>query len=206
MTLKSSGLFVTLDGPGGVGKSTALELSAVQLDNAGALVHTTVEPSRASLGYLARHGTETYQGRELACLIAADRYHHVRTEVQPALDQGYVVLCDRYIASSLVLQRLDGVDQQMIWELNRHVLRPDLSVILTAAPGVIAKRLQARGAHSRFERMHDNSAREATLFTEAATFLQEAGFHTLVIDCTTRSPAQVAEAVSHEITALLTGR
>ncbi|MEU5425173.1 dTMP kinase [Streptomyces olivoreticuli] len=206
MTVEGRGLFVAVDGPGGVGKSTAVQLCTIESDRAGLLVHATVEPSRSPLGDMARRGTETYQGMALACLVAADRYHHVRTEVQPALDQGYLVLCDRYIASSLVLQRVDGVDLQTVWELNRHALRPDLSVILTADPEVIAKRLQDRGAHSRFERMEDSSVREATLFTEAATFLQESGFRTLVIDCTTRSPAQVAEAISNEITALLTGR
>ncbi|MEU6071861.1 hypothetical protein ABZ864_47440 [Streptomyces sp. NPDC047082] len=45
----------------------------------------------------------------MACLVAADRYHHLAQEIRPALQRGNVVLCDRYIASSLVLQVIDGL-------------------------------------------------------------------------------------------------
>ncbi|WP_405993079.1 dTMP kinase [Streptomyces sp. NBC_00986] len=200
MTANDQGLFVTIDGPGGVGKSTALEHTRARLTRHGLRVHSTREPSGTSLGELARHGTETYRGLSLACLVAADRYHHIETEIQPAVERGEIVLCDRYIASSLVLQRLDDVPVETVWALNSHARRPDLSVILTAEPGVIAQRLRARGAHSRFEKMPDGSKKETTLFAEAATFLQEAGFATLVVDCTSRTPAETADIIAAEIT------
>ncbi|HKS50107.1 MAG TPA: hypothetical protein VJT49_34380 [Amycolatopsis sp.] len=69
----------------------------------------------------------------LACLCAADRHHQFATEIVPALREGQVVVCDRYVASSLVLQGLDGLSAEVVWQLNHGVYRPDLSVILTVA-------------------------------------------------------------------------
>ncbi|GAB3902165.1 hypothetical protein GCM10029964_092110 [Kibdelosporangium lantanae] len=153
------GTLITLDGPGGVGKSTTVRLVTETLTAAGLPVHATSQPSRASLGELARHGTDTYRDMALACLCAADRHHQLATEIVPALREGQVVVCDRYVASSLVLQGLDGLSAQVVWQLNHGVYQPDLSVILTGDPAVIDARLRARGGHSRFERAEDNSAR-----------------------------------------------
>ncbi len=47
----------------------------------------------------------------LACLVAGDRHHHLASEVLPVLRAGKVVICDRYLPSSLVLQCIDGIDQ-----------------------------------------------------------------------------------------------
>lgn len=66
-----------------------------------------------------------------ACLVAADRYHCLATEIRSALAAGKIVLCDRYVASSYVLQHLDGVPIEFIEALNADANRPDLAVILT---------------------------------------------------------------------------
>ncbi|MEU4445453.1 hypothetical protein AB0K14_26500 [Actinosynnema sp. NPDC050801] len=68
--------------------------------------------SCAPLGELARRGIDAYRGMALTCLCAADRHHRLDTEIQPALREGRVVLCDRYVASSLVLQGLDGLSRR----------------------------------------------------------------------------------------------
>jgi len=53
---------------------------------------------------LARDLVPTASGATLACLFAADRYHHLDTEIRPHRDAGRIVLCDRYLASGLVVQ------------------------------------------------------------------------------------------------------
>jgi dTMP kinase len=184
------GSLITLDGPGGVGKSTAVKRIADVLATAGLSVHATTQPSRATLGELARHGT--YRGMALACLCAADRHHQLAVEIVPALRDGKIVLCDRYVPSSLVLQDLDGLSNETVWHLNDGVYRPDLSVILNGDPHVIDGRLRGRGGHSRFERAADNSDREAALYADAVDDLHARGWPVTTLDCTTDDPDAVA--------------
>jgi dTMP kinase len=145
------GRFVSVDGPSGAGKTTIVHHLAQLLVAAGQDVHVTAEPSSGPIGKLAAELTETVTGHALACLYAADRYHHIDTEIDPFLRTGHVVISDRYVASGLVIQRLDGVDPEFLWQLNQAAKRPDLAVILDADPDVIAERLAERGPHNRFQ-------------------------------------------------------
>ena len=79
------GLLISIDGPGGVGKSTIAKLVVQALTDHGIPAHPTVEPTRTALGDHIRGGTETYSGMALACLVAGDRHHHLATEILPAL-------------------------------------------------------------------------------------------------------------------------
>lgn len=190
-----TGLFVTLDGPGGVGKSTVTGLVSEFLRADAESVCQTREPSDGPIGQLARHGTEEHRGMSMACLIAADRYAHLEQEIRPALARGETVICDRYVASSLVLQVLDGVGRDVVWELNRHADMPDLAVIVNARADVIEKRLTRRGAHSRYEREPGSSERECAAFRETARFLMSAGVRVLQLDASDVGPEEVAHAV-----------
>jgi dTMP kinase len=190
-----AGTLITLDGPGGVGKSTAARLVVDTLTAARLPVHATTQPSRAPLGELARHGTDTYRGMALACLCAADRHHQLDVEITPALREGTVVVCDRYVASSLVLQGLDGLSSDTVWQLNHGVYRPDLSVILNGDPQVIDARLRGRGGHSRFERAEDNSDRESGLYVHAVVDLQAKGWPVTTLDCTADMPETIAARI-----------
>ena len=199
------GVFVTLDGLGGAGKSTTARLLRQDLTELGYTVHATTEPSRAQLGEIARHGTETYAGHALACLVAADRYHHLATEIRPQLAAGRIVLCDRYVASSYVLQRMDGVPIEFIATINSAADTPDLAVILTADPAVTAQRIGRRGAHSRFEAGITTSQAEAELYLDAAARLAERGYPLLTID-TSEAPAEQVTGLSAGRIAQLAGR
>jgi hypothetical protein len=132
------GLFVAVDGPDGVGKTTTIDALVRQFASRGLAVHRTTEPSPTPLGDFIRRAQESYRGVALACLVAADRYHHVATEIAPRQDAGQIVVCDRYIASSLVLQRMDGVDLDFIWQLNRHAPSPDLTVVCSPSRWCLA--------------------------------------------------------------------
>lgn len=197
-----AGTFVSIDGPGGSGKSTIAALAAEWLIARGHQVHQTSEPSPTALGKLIRAGTEEYAGMALACLVAGDRHHHLTAEIRPRLAAGEIVICDRYVPSSLVLQRMDGISWDTVLQLNQGTDRPDLAVILNGEPGVIAARLAARGGHSRFERQPGSSHAESRLYHDTAARLREAGWSVCVIDITARSAREAAMIVTDRILAL----
>lgn len=196
------GLFVTIDGPGGAGKSSTTRLLHHRLTSQGYAVHTTTEPSHDQLGEIARHGTDTYSGHALACLVAADRYHHLATEIRPKLAAGRVVLCDRYIASSHVLQRMDGVPIDFIEALNSAADIPDLAVILTVDPEVTAGRIHERGAHSRFEAGIATSRTEAELYADTTHRLTRRDYRILATDTTKSAIEQVVDMIAQRIAQL----
>ncbi|MBC6447357.1 dTMP kinase [Actinokineospora xionganensis] len=197
------GLFVSVDGPSGAGKTTIVRHLAQTLVAQGEQVTVTAEPSSGPIGKLASELTETVTGHALACLYAADRYHHYDTEIRRLLQSGHIVVSDRYVASGLVIQRFDGLDPTFLWQLNEEVEIPDLAVILEADADVIAERLEARGPHNRFQLTPGSSHSEAAYYKDAKERLIEAGFTVLAVDCTTRPAEQSAVIIASELRTLL---
>jgi dTMP kinase len=195
------GIFVSIDGPSGAGKSTIVHHLAQMLVATGEDVHVTAEPSSGPIGSLCRELTETVTGHTLACLYAADRYHHVETEVRPHLEAGRTVISDRYTPSGLVMQRFDGIDPAFLWEVNAEAERPDLAVLLEADPEVIAERLNDRGAHNRFQLSPGSSHAEVHFYRQATERMVQAGFDVLRVDCNQRAPEQVAGIIRDRLMA-----
>ena len=162
----------------------------------------TAEPSPTPLGQLIRASTDTYHGMALACLVAGDRHHHLAAEIRPHMESGAIVLSDRYLPASLVLQRMDGLDWETIWKLNTPVEVPGLAVILNAEPEILASRLAGRGAHSRFERLATGPVTESGLYHDAAALLVSVGWPVCAIDTTASTPDEVAAIVTDRILTL----
>lgn len=196
------GLFVSVDGPGGAGKSTIVRHLAQMLVAEGERVHVTAEPSDGPIGTLCRDLTESVTGHALACLYAADRYHHVVTEIGPNLANQCTVISDRYLPSGLVMQRFDGVDPAFLWQVNSEAARPDLAVILEADPEIIAERLAQRGPHNRFQLSPGSSKAEVHFYRQAADRLIQAGFDVLVVECSRRPAEHSATFIRDRLTAL----
>ncbi|MBB5915106.1 dTMP kinase [Nocardia transvalensis] len=200
-----TGILVTLDGPGGVGKTTVTREVHDYLSKRNVPVLHTCQPSRTVLGSHIRAQADSYHGMTLACLVAGDRHQQQNTEIVPELEAGKVVVCDRYLPSSLVLQVLDGVPAETVWALNTGIRVPDLAVILRADPAWIRECLEGRegGPHNRFERDPGSTTREAALFDVVAADLEAVGWPVQVIDCTNRRPYQTAGMISDLIAPLL---
>ncbi len=197
------GIFVTIDGPNGSGKTSLAAELAAALTSGGRTVHSTAQPSPTPLGRLVRASEATVQGRALACLVAADRHHQLASAIGPALSRGEVVVCDRYIESSLVLQRLDAVDVEFILAANAGILRPDIRIRLLADKGVLAERIAARGpdAARRFERANGPAA-ELRLYQEADELLAEAyGLASHTFDTTSTETGALGKAVLEVVAA-----
>ena len=199
MTTRADGRLVSIDGPGGVGKTATIDHLAGILSRAGLPVHRTAQPSNGPIGALARDLVPTVGGAALACLFAADRYHHLDNEIRPHRAAGRIVLCDRYLASGLVVQRADGLDLAFLAGVNAHADLPDLAVILTADPDTIAGRLATRGAHNRYQGNPAQAATETTHYGEAAAHLEHLGASVLHIDTTNTPPSRVAAQVAASI-------
>jgi len=169
----SPGLLVTFDGPNGSGKTSLAKAVAGHLRTHGRTLVTTAQPSPTELGDTVRAAEASVAGRGLACLVAGDRHHQIATEILPALRGGAVVLCDRYVESSLVLQRIDGVDLEFILAANSGILRPDMRIRLLARIEVLNRRLaeRPRDPARRFEAAPGASARELEFYAAADELL-----------------------------------
>lgn len=199
---KRKGLFVTIDGPNGSGKSTIVRAVAEQMARQGYDVLKTKEPTVSSLGDFIRNTEEQYYGLTLAFLVAADRQFHVESEILPAVASGKVVISDRYVESSLVLQRLDGLSFATVWSLNNNFPVPGLSIIITASPETLDRRLAERARHSRFEKTKSRED-ELALYLEAAEFLKKRGFNILVVDNDTTDLEQNAKEITQIILSII---
>lgn len=168
--------FITLDGPNGVGKTTIVSIVGKTLESLGYPILTTREPTLQF-----NRGNEEIHGEALGRLITEDRLHHLKDEVEPALQQGKIVISDRYLGSSLVYRKLDGIPFEETWKENSSFRTPDVSILLTASPSVLARRLQNKRVLTRFEREH-SSTKELALYQEGYLFLEEMGFRTEIIE------------------------
>jgi dTMP kinase len=168
----TAGQLITIDGPNGSGKTSLVAALAAHLRAVGWQVHSTHQPSPSRLGEQIRAAEATVGGRALACLVAGDRHHQAVTEIAPKLAEGIAVICDRYIESSLVLQRLDGVETEYILAINAGIPRPTTRVRLLAKPELLAARLAERPPDPgrRFERTA-SAERELELYAQADELL-----------------------------------
>ena len=133
----NKGMFITFEGADGCGKSTQLSLLKDYLTKNGFNVLVTREPGAKGLGEKLRDILLNYDGevsnRCESFLFLADRAQHIDTIVKPAVDNGYVVLCDRHTDSTVAYQGYGrGLDIERINYLNDLAtdgLKPDLTFV-----------------------------------------------------------------------------
>jgi len=150
-TAGGPGLFLTLEGGDGAGKTTQAALLEQWLRQEGHEVVRTREPGGTDVGRLVRDIVLHHRGhiapRAEALLYAADRAHHIDTVVRPAIARGAVVIQDRYLDSSVAYQGAgrvldaDEVRSLSLWATDG--LLPDLTVLLDIDPGTARSRLDA---------------------------------------------------------------
>lgn len=157
------GRFITFEGGEGTGKSTQIKKLADRLKAARMRTLVTREPGGSPGAEIMRHLVLSGMGKLLGpeaetLLFAAARDDHVRTVIQPALNQGAWVLCDRFADSTRAYQgSLGAVPAALINAMQRVTignLKPDLTIILDLPVEIGLQRAAARrgsGAPDRFE-------------------------------------------------------
>ena len=155
-----TGLFITLEGPEGAGKSTNREYLAERLREQGVDVLLTREPGGTPLAERIRELLLAPSDEPMAAdtellLVFAARAQHLQQVIRPALARGSVVLCDRFTDATYAYQGGGrGLSTARIAQLERFVqgeLRPDLTLIFDLPVEVGLARAAARGRLDRFE-------------------------------------------------------
>jgi dTMP kinase len=141
------GVFIVIEGLDGSGKTTQAGLLAKKLSQKYHVL-LTAEPSRGKIGTFIRQGC-LYEEKRLpteaeALLFAADRIEHMQKEVKPALDEGKLVICDRYVYSSLAYQGSAGLSLDWIKTINARALQPDFSIFIDVDPECVLERLKRK--------------------------------------------------------------
>jgi dTMP kinase len=157
------GRFITFEGGEGSGKSTQIKMLAQRLDAEKLRTLVTREPGGSPGAEIIRHLVLSGMGKLLGAdaetlLFAAARDDHVRSVIQPALNQGIWVLCDRFSDSTRAYQgRLGNVPPGVLNAMERVTigdLKPDLTIILDVPVEIGMRRAAARrgnDAPDRFE-------------------------------------------------------
>ncbi|MEC5200528.1 dTMP kinase [Arthrobacter sp. PL16] len=149
------GLFIALEGGDGAGKSTQAGLLCRALEEGGRTVVRTREPGGTPIGEKLRslvleHGHGDIDARTEALIFAASRAAHVQQVIAPALRRGDVVVCDRYIDSSVAYQGAGrNLGPRSVLDVNLWAtegLLPDLTVLLDVAPAEGRRRRTAGAA------------------------------------------------------------
>jgi dTMP kinase len=145
--MSGKGVFICVEGLDGSGKTTQAKILAERLNKNYPAVYTA-EPSRGKTGTFIRECC-LYEEKRLpsaaeALLFAADRIEHVENEIKPALTEDKVVICDRYVYSSLAYQGSTGLDLAWIKKINSYALKPDYAVFIDVPPERVLERLQRK--------------------------------------------------------------
>ena len=152
-----SGLFIVFEGADGSGKSTQLRFLSEHLEQRGVQVVCTREPGGSPIAEKIRELLLDKDNAQMdavteAMLYAAARAEHVRKVVKPALLDGKVVLCDRFVLSSYAYQGYGrGLGVDLVRSINAPALDgclPDVTVFINIPP------------ERAFERMNENKVRD----------------------------------------------
>jgi dTMP kinase len=145
--MSKKGVFICIEGLDGSGKTTQAQILTERLSRSHNAVYTT-EPSHGTTGTFIREYC-LYKEKRLpiateALMFAADRVEHVENEIKPALAEGKLVICDRYIYSSLAYQGSAGLSLDWIKKINSYALQPDFAVFIDVPAGRVLERLQRK--------------------------------------------------------------
>ncbi|UUX33142.1 dTMP kinase [Fundicoccus culcitae] len=158
-----SGKFITIEGPDGAGKTTVIKKLVEKLTARGMIeLFVTREPGGSAISEQIREvildvNNTAMDARTEALLYAAARRQHLVEKIIPALEAGKLVICDRFIDSSLAYQGIArNIPTDEIWAINRFAIQdylPDLTLLIDVPAEVGLKRIYAAKDNRQFDRL-----------------------------------------------------
>ena len=183
------GRFIVLEGIDGAGTTTqsARLVDRLRNETGKPAVKLTREPSDGPIGSLVRQvltgriitpGGRAPGWTTMALLFAADRMDHVESEIEPFLMQEGIVVSDRYDASSLAYQSVSsgrGGEKAVNWirDLNKHALRPDLTIVLDLPSDIAASRRETRGEAAQLYEQNEVQRALAVFYRDLARHMPD---------------------------------
>jgi dTMP kinase len=145
-------MFITFEGGEGTGKTTILDNLYKDLSDLGYKVVKTREPGGSKIAEQIRNiilgvGNTKMDYKAEALLFAASRSQHMHEVIRPSLEDGAIVLCDRYVDSSLAYQGYArGLGIEEVYQINSYAIggvMPDLTVLIDVDPEIGLKRIKS---------------------------------------------------------------
>ena len=178
--------FIVLEGLDGCGTTTQTSLLAEKLQKAGRQAISTKEPTDGSIGRFIRtvlQKKESVDPFTLALLFSADRNEHIygKDGIINQTESGKIVLCDRYLFSSLAYQSL-FMDYDTVAGLNQYYPLPEYLFYIDLSPEECQKRMATRGEEAElFEHLELQRKIEAN-YKKSLAFLADSQMNTFIID------------------------
>lgn len=144
------GKFIVFEGLDGSGTSTQAELLFRYLKKQGKKVYLTSEPTHSFIGGLIASQLSGHWQSSTQCLqllFTADRTYHLEKEITPLLKKGVIVICTRYILSTLAYGNLGVKDEKWLKEINKNFIWPDLTFLINVSPKICVERIKKERFH-----------------------------------------------------------
>ena len=179
------GKFITIEGPDGAGKTSVVQALVAKLQAEGmSEIVMTREPGGIKIAEQIRRVILDVENTEMdarteALLFAASRRQHLVEKILPALEAGKLVICDRFVDSSMAYQGVArNIPTELIWEINHFAIEnhlPDLTFLIDVPAEVGLERIYQAKGQRQFDRLDQedvsfhNLVREAFLSFEKKT-------------------------------------
>ena len=184
-------MLINLEGIDGCGKSTQTILLQKKLEELGEKTVVLKEPTNGPHGqklWDVLHGKRKATNEEILEFFILDRKQHVNEKIQPALDDGTIVLMDRYYYSSMAYQVAGGLDVEYIRNKHDFAPNPDIVLIFDLPVSTALERVRGHSEADEFEKEeHLEKVREAYLNLESDPLVR-------IVD-SVRTPEEIFEEV-----------
>jgi len=153
--MSKRGVFICIEGIDASGKTTQAHQLVKNLRLRGLDALFTSEPSSGEIGKIIRKHVLNRKKRMSAAvealLFAADRLEHLEKEIKPALKKGKIVICDRYVYSTMAYQGAADLDLKWIEKINQFALIPDMALFIDVSPEIGIERMLSKSKKSVME-------------------------------------------------------